>query len=324
MDMVRHLEYFVAIARERHFGRAAQQLGMRQPPLSQGLKRLEAELDVRLCDRDSQGVTLTDAGQALLPAAHRVLDEVEQLRLLARRQERAARTRISIRVAPGLGAGHFAALVAACHRAVPDADVGVAEQATADQIRDLIDGRADIGVLREPVAVRGLRLGPRVSVPLNALVPRTAPAATTGQVRLRDLGGYRLILPPRDPAPTAYDELISTCERHGFLPDSVHEVADERLARGLVASGTYVSFTTDQPGGGEGAVVVPVDGEPLTVQLRLAWRGEPGPPSDRLPAALVSALVRQTPDGPLPSSRRPRAISELPMEDDPGSARAAR
>lgn len=316
MDIVRHLDYFVAIANERHFGRAAQQLGMRQPPLSQGLKRLETELGVRLCDRDSRGVTLTDAGRTLLPAAHRVLDEVEQLRLLARRQEEQATVRISVRVAPGLGAGHYAAVVAACRQAVPDADIDVTEEATADQIQDLLDGRADIGVLREPIAARGLHLGPHVSVRLNCLMPGAHPAAGAGHVRLRDLAGYDLILPPREQAPAAHDELRSTCELHGFLPGSVYEVADDRLARGLVASGMYVSFTTEQPGGDDGSVVVPIDGEPLTMVMRVAWRGGLAPPSDRLPPALVSALVGRAVDRPVPAQQPIRAVSELPVDDD--------
>ncbi|WP_129669135.1 LysR family transcriptional regulator [Phytoactinopolyspora endophytica] len=318
MDLVRHLEYFTTVARERHFGRAAQRLGIRQPPLSQGLKRLETELGLHLCERDSRGVTLTEAGHALLPAAHRVLDEVEQLRLLARRQEEPARTRITVRIAPGLGSNHYAALVAACHRVAPDADVDVTEQPTTDQLGDLHSSRADIGVLREPAVARGLTLGPQVGVVLNCLLPAAHPAAQptaeTSYVRLRDLTGHHLVLPPRHQAPAAYDDVVATCERHGFLPESIDDVGDERLVRGLVASGTHVSFTTDSPGSGNGeSVVVPIENEPLTLLLRLAWRGELRDPIEGLPSAIVGALLRRDDaDTSLRPAHTPRAVSELP------------
>ncbi|WP_162449964.1 LysR family transcriptional regulator [Phytoactinopolyspora mesophila] len=315
MDLVRHLEYFTAIAHERHFGQAAQRLGIRQPPLSQGLKRLETELGVRLCDRGSQGVTLTEAGNALLPAAHRVLDEVEQLRLLARRQEEPAKPRISVRVSPGLGSGHYAALFAACRRSAPEADVDISEQATPDQIHDLFHARADVGVLREPAAVRGLTLGPQVNVTLNCLLPAEHPAARAGRVRLGELAGHALALPPRDQTPAAHDDLISTCERHGFLPETLHEVSDDRVIRGLVASGRCVSFTTDSPGevASDGSVVVPIQDQPLSLLLRLAWRGALRPPIAQLPTAIVHTLVRgDDTTGRRSADRPPRAVSELP------------
>lgn len=302
------------IAHERHFGRAAQRLGMRQPPLSQGLKRLETELGVRLCDRDSQGVSLTDAGRALLPAALRVLDEVEQLRLLARRHDEPARPRIEVRVAPGLGASHYATLVATLHRTAPDADVNVTEQATADQIQDLLAGRADIGILREPVVARDLSLGPQIRVPLNCLVPADHPGISTGRVRLRELAGHQLVLSPRQQAPAAYDDVIAICERHGFLPDTVRDVADDRLTRGLVASGSYVSFTTDSPGGdAESGVVVPIEGAPLSMTFRLAWPRDLRRPLDNLPDAVVAALTkRDVGESAPPTGGPPRAALELP------------
>lgn len=312
VDLVRHLAYFTAIAHERHFGRAAQRLGMRQPPLSQGLRRLESELGVRLFHRDSRGVTLTDAGIALLPAAHRVLDEVEQLMLLARRQERPARDRCTIRVAPGLGARHYAALVAACHRAASNAEVDVSEQPTVDQVQDLLQGRTDIGVLREPVAARGLTWGARIVVPLRCLIPADHPAAAAGRVRLRELSGHDLLLPPRDHAPAAHDELVAACERHGFLAGRVLEVADDRLVHGLVASGGQVSLTTDAPSTGEGTAIVLIDDEPLALTLRVAWRGTLDAHASALPQTIVDALNRRTPSGAMAGGRSPRAASELP------------
>ncbi|HEY6740699.1 MAG TPA: LysR family transcriptional regulator [Actinopolymorphaceae bacterium] len=308
MDLVRHLEYFTAIAAEGHFGHAARRLGIRQPPLSQGLRRLEEELGARLFDRDSQGVRLTGAGRALLPAAQRVLDEVQQLYLLARRQTGPPRELVRIRVAPGLGQAHYTRLVTACRHAVPEADVEVGEQTTRDQVRDLLAGRADVGVLREPVVARGLAMGPALEVPLRCLVPDDG--SLDEVVRLRDLAGAELMLPARAQAPAAYDELLAMCERHGFLPRAVREMSDERVARGLVAGGDIVAFTTDPVGSGDGVRVVRLDGDPLTVSLRVAWVGELSGPAERLPGVLADVLAepRRGP-GTGPS---PRAVSEVP------------
>ncbi|AYY13650.1 LysR family transcriptional regulator [Actinobacteria bacterium YIM 96077] len=316
MDLVRHLEYFIAIAHERHFGLAAQRLGIRQPPLSQGLRRLESELGVRLFERDSQSVTVTDAGQALLPAAHRVLDEVEQLRLLARRQDTSVRTRVVIRVTPGMGAGHYAALVAACHRAAPEADVDVTEQASPVQVAELADGTADLGLLREPVVARTLHFGARIDLPLNAVVPGDHPVAGSVPVRLRDLGGSGLLAPPREHAPAAHDDLVATCERHGFLPENVREVTDERAAWGLVASGGYVGLTTEQPGRYGGVDVVPIEGDVLAMAVRLAWLDALSPPAEALPAAIAAALTSHNGHVRSADIHQPRAASELPAHRD--------
>jgi DNA-binding transcriptional LysR family regulator len=311
MDVVRHLEYFTAIAAEGHFGRAAQRLRMRQPPLSQGLRRLEEELGARLFDRDSQGVRLTEAGRALLPAAQRVLDEVQQLYHLARRQPDPERPLIRIRIAPGLGQAHYSQLVAACRRAAPDADIEVGEQTAREQIRDLLGGRAEVAVLREPVVTRGLTLGPAQEVPLRCIVPDDGDDAGQGEVvALRELAGSELLLPARDHAPAAHDELLAMCERHGFLPRAVRELSDERVARGLVAAGGVVAFTTDPPGPGDGVRVVRLDGDPLALALRVAWVGELTGPAERLPGVLQDVLgaLRQ----PARNDPSPRPESEVP------------
>ncbi|GAA5014118.1 LysR family transcriptional regulator [Actinopolymorpha pittospori] len=308
MDLVRHLEYFTAIAAEGHFGRAAQRLDMRQPPLSQGLRRLEEELGTRLFDRGPAGVRLTEAGRALLPAAQRVLDEVQQLHLLARRRPGPGRELVRIRIAPGLGRAHYTRLVAACRQAVPEADIEVGEQTSRDQTRDLLAGRAEVGVLREPVVARGLALGPVLDVPLRCIAPDDG--SVPRSIRLRDLTGYELLLPAREHAPAAHDELLAMCERHGFLPRAVREMADERVARGLIAAGGVVAFTTDPPGLDDGVRIADLDGEPLTLTLRVAWVGTPSPAAGRLSDVLQEVLGehrRSSPDGP-----SPRPVSEVP------------
>ncbi|GAB3410523.1 LysR family transcriptional regulator [Flindersiella endophytica] len=314
MDVVRHLEYFTAIAAEGHFGRAARRLDMRQPPLSQGLRRLEDELGARLFDRDSQGVRLTEAGRALLPAAQRVLDEVQQLYLLARRQPDPERPLIRIRIAPGLGQAHYSQLVAACRRAAPEADIEVGEQTARDQIRDLLAGRAEVAVLREPVVTRGLSLGPALEVPLRCIVPDDGTDREV--IALRELAGHDLLLPARDHAPAAHDELLAMCERHGFLPrptpdhHPAGELYDERVARGLIAAGGVVAFTTDPPGSGDGVRVVRLDGDPLALALRVAWVGTLAGPARGLPAVLQDVLGAAR--RPAHAGPSPRPVSEVP------------
>jgi DNA-binding transcriptional LysR family regulator len=152
----------------------------------------------------------------------------------------------------------------------------------------------------------------RVVVPLHCLVPADHPAAAAGRARLRDLNGHSLVLPPREQAPAAHDDLVSTCERHGFLPVEVAGVADDRLVHGLVAAGGQVSFTTDAPSAGDATVVVPIDDQPLAITLRLAWRGALGTPLDSLPPVITGTLIRQARPDDASRRRRPRAASELP------------
>ena len=235
---VRELQYFVAVAEERHFGRAAERLGITQPPLSRALQQLERRLGVTLLERSSQGVSLTEAGSMLLREGHAALDAVAAA-------ERRTRRAAVADTAPGLvlvtKAGASVELLAKlldAYAAEPGAvAVEVLLCGPGEQERMLRDGRADVALLHRPFdSVAGLDVEELVTEGQVAVLPAGHPLSTRSELRLADLVGLPdLPLPrwpradgsyPDGPGPQVHNheqlyQLISLGRTMAVLPESV-------------------------------------------------------------------------------------------------------
>ncbi|GAA3428442.1 LysR family transcriptional regulator [Streptosporangium sandarakinum] len=295
MDIVRHLRYFTVVAEELHFGNAAIRLGMAQPPLSQRIRRLEDELGVRLFDRSARQVRLTEQGRLLLPEAREIVSRVERLRELAGRGEGAV---LRVGVLPDLGSAVIAALIAGFRERAPDVRPAPAEMWSADQVAALLDGTLDVGVVRHPVAVPGLRFGPVLVQRPGVVLAESDPLTASASVHLADLAGRRLVLYPHEPG--LHEETLTECRRHGFVPEEVHEAQ----TLGLVMAGTAVAFGPQVAL--PGLRWRPLLGTPLTWQVSTAWRGEPGEAAVAFGAVAVRVLKENagmTDDGVAPARR---------------------
>ncbi|GGL08776.1 LysR substrate-binding domain-containing protein [Planomonospora parontospora] len=300
MDLVKHLRYFTVVAEELHFGNAAIRLGMAQPPLSQRIRRLEEELGVRLFDRSSRQVRLTEAGRALLAEAREIVDRVDRLRALAERGEGEV---LRVGVPPDLGSAVIAALIDGFREAggeEPDLRVRLApaEMWSTDQVAGLAAGTLDVGVLRHPVAAPGLSFGPVLVQRPGVLLAEPDPLAGRSSVHLADLAGRRLVLFPGEPG--LQEETLAECRRHGFVPEEVHEAQ----TLGLVIAGTAIAFgpRVELPG----LRWRPLLGEPLAWRISTAWRGEAGPAAAVFGAVAVRVLKENagmTDDGAAPVRR---------------------
>ncbi|GAA5087980.1 hypothetical protein GCM10025760_09840 [Microbacterium yannicii] len=214
MDLLRHLHFFAAVADARHFGDAARDLGMTQPPLSQGIQRLEMRLGIRLFDRDARGVRITPAGQSLLPHAR------ELLRLEGEFDDLAAGLAVSTQIRLGLAGdiddlidGVVGALASTGHETAPTVAGSV-------ELVDLLrDGALDVAVLRHPGIVDGLEAGP-VLVVHTRWEPSGADAKSSLPVAV----------PPRHHQPPAHDQLIDALRRAGHRGSVVeaHDIAQRR------------------------------------------------------------------------------------------------
>ncbi|MEU5880132.1 LysR substrate-binding domain-containing protein [Spirillospora sp. NPDC047279] len=307
MNLVGHLNCFVIVAEELHFGRAAERLGMAQPPLSQRIQRLERELGVRLFDRSSRRVELTAAGRLLLDEAREILTRVERVHSLAERARRGEIGTIRAGLPPDLGGAVVAALIAAFRERRPDLRLDLREISSAEQVRALGEGTLDAGVVRHPIDSRGLGLGPMLGQHVGVLLPSAEPPSAEPrgtETHLSDLAGRELVVFPREEAPGAYDELLASCRRNGYDPPVVHEARHPQFALGLVLAGTAVALTA-RTSDVAGVTWRPLAGAPLQWRTSCAWpAASAGEPAVREFGEVATAVLKRE-AGMVPLDRRP-------------------
>lgn len=241
MDL-RHLRYFMTVATERNFTRAAERLGMAQPPLSRQIRELEEELGTTLFVRNSRPVALTDAGRLLFDLAQDTLNSVSRLKESMRRFAEGQRQRFVIGFVGSTIYGLVPTMIRSFRSRAPELDVDLVEMNTLAQMKALSDGRIDAGIGRlvfEDAAIDRLIIERE---PLVAAVPSEHHlAADSTPLSLRDLLDETLILYPSDPRPSYADHVLGLFRQHGAAPRAVREVRELQTALGLVAAHAGIS-----------------------------------------------------------------------------------
>ncbi|QKW33463.1 LysR family transcriptional regulator [Actinomadura sp. NAK00032] len=249
MDL-RHLRYFVAVAEELHFGRAAERLNMAQPPLSQAIRRLESELGVDLLHRTTRKVDLTDAGRGYLARARRILGEVDEAAHEARRVAAGAVGHLALGCVGSATYSLLPALSRGLRRELPGVDFSFrGEMLVPDQAAALRAGEIDVALLRPPIADLSLTVLPLRRDRLVVALPDDHPLAALRRVAVADLADADLIVHSADRRSVMYDVVLGLLRDAGVEPRIRHEVGETSTLVTLVA-------------GGLGAAVVP---EPVTV-----------------------------------------------------------
>lgn len=214
---LRLLRYFVAVAEELHFGRAARRLFLAQPSLSAQIRKLEHDLGTALFVRDRRHVALTSAGQAMLEPARRVLAAAAELPGLAR--DAAGVGSLAIGFVPYARGRLLPRLLGAFQRERPGAHVTVHACGDSPEVfNDLRDGRVDAGILRTPVAAPWLEVATLAVEPFYAALPAAHPLAAGERIGLAELADEKFALFPRDLNPAAHDHLMSFFTEAGYVP----------------------------------------------------------------------------------------------------------
>ncbi|WP_405484201.1 LysR family transcriptional regulator [Streptomyces sp. NBC_00009] len=287
---LRHLRYFAAVAETRHFGRAAERLRMAQPPLSQAIRQLEAELGVALFHRTTRQVGLTGAGEVFHTDVVRILRSVDEAAARAQRFAQGAEGILRIGLTGSAGYRHLPELARTVKRELPGVALEVhTEMFTPAQEAALSESRLDIGVLRPPVRGEGITCRDIAQEPLVLVLPEDHWLAESPEVPLERLRGEDFIMYAATSRSIVSDAVISSCLTAGFHPHTAHEVTETSTALALVAAGLGVALLPDsvRSVSRDGVVFRPVP-DAQRVRLALAWRtGDTSP----LLAAVLAALT---------------------------------
>lgn len=233
---LRQIRFFVTLAEELHFGRAAEREHIVQSALSQQIRRLERELGVQLFQRDTHHVELTAAGAAFLPPARQMLTQAEQAAEVARA---AGTAPPAVRVGIGdASCDTMAQILRSVQEHWPQLEIHQVEAGVPEQLRMLADGRLDVGFGRaslapSQVASRLVRLDP-----VGVILPEQHPLARQDQVPLRELADQALLLPHRERAPEFNEFVVELCRSAGFTPMLYHgSVCSMRAAAEVAVPG---------------------------------------------------------------------------------------
>jgi DNA-binding transcriptional LysR family regulator len=246
---LRHLRYFVAVAEHRHVTRAAESLGIQQPPLSQQIKALEHELGVQLLRRKPRGVELTEPGAVFLERARAILAEVDRAYSTARRTARGEEGRVVVGFTSSAPFHPFVPRVIRMFReASPHVSLVLEESGSSELVQGLHNETVDAAFIRSPVAdVVGLLVQPLLQEPMLVALPTGHALASTPTepLELGELATQIFILYKRPGAPGLYDSIITACRGAGFSPRVGQEAPRIVSTLNLVAAGLGVSIVPE-------------------------------------------------------------------------------
>ena len=238
----RQIKFFMAVAEERHFGRAAERMFIAQPALSQHIRRLERELDVRLFDRSARHVRLTAAGEAFLQVAQRMLRQADEATQAARRAEAGEAGSLGVGMHASVAAPVLSVVLRHWSRLRP----GVQPRLTSGRAGELVDlvrrGELDVALVDGPVTDRGLTSTLVVEDQMVILLPAEHTLARQETVSIKSLESEQFVAVSRRSSATLHDRFIELCATAGFSPDVAVEVDDPDLLPLAVAAGLGVGL----------------------------------------------------------------------------------
>jgi DNA-binding transcriptional LysR family regulator len=270
---LRHLRYFVAVAEELHFGRAAVRLSIVQPSLSQQIRQLEDELGFPLLHRTKRSVELTDAGRVFLSEAQNVIAQVQNAKRAAQRAHRGEMGRLVIGYISSSAFDLLPRMLSTYRERFPHVEVALREMTTQEQERALEEGRIQIGLLRLPIST------PLVSVevvrrePIVCVLPEQHPLAQQERIAVPMLAHEPFVLQSRQLGGGYHIQLMKLCLAFGFSPNVIQEVTETYTIVSLVAAGIGVSLVplSTRTIRSQGVVYRELEGTTAQTEIAVAW-----------------------------------------------------
>ena len=276
MVELRHLRYFIAVAEELNFSRAAQRMHMAQPPLSAAIRQLERDLDVELFARTTREVRLTDAGHAFLQGARRTLADAERAAEDAKRAAAGELGHLRIAYSWSTRFQTLPALGRAFRAGHPDVELLAQEMWNARMPAAFANGSIDIALSLCPEIAAELELAPIRKERFVALLPDAHPLTREDAIPLSALADEQFIVFPREIAPRLHDAFMSIFRRAGFEPRVRNESFHTGWDLGVLAEIPAVAIAPETIAGGlpDGIVAVAISEPTDALETCLAWRGD--------------------------------------------------
>ncbi|WP_284978500.1 LysR substrate-binding domain-containing protein [Arthrobacter sp. fls2-241-R2A-200] len=263
---LRQLRYFLVVAEELHFGRAAERLHLTQPPLTVAIRRLERELGVQLFDRTTRRVTLTPAGEAFRHRVHGAVHELDE----AADDVASVAAGMSGRIRLGfVSSASYTTVPEAIRRfreQRPRVELALSPLTSGEQIEQLLDGDLDLGLVRDPGEIPGLRMDLVSTEDLTAVLPETHTLASRAEIQPQDLEGEPMILFPYRLMPGFVARVLRLFEGLETSPQIVQQVVHQETVLGLVSAGLGISILPESVSRFQmpGVITRPIAGRPQT------------------------------------------------------------
>ena len=280
----RHLRYFVAVAEELHFGRAADRLQMTQPALSKQIAGLEKELNVQLLVRSKRRVHLTAAGLVFLEQANRLLAQADEVIRLVQRTASGEVGVLRIGFTATATSTVLPTLVNRYRERCPKVELTMQELCTETQVTALNKHKIDIAFLHPPIDKRGLQLYPILVEEFVVVLPKQHPLLKKYEcIPFVALADESFIIHPRREGPVLYSSFIQLCQQSGFQPRIVEETTSLQSRVCLAAAGIGITFVprSSQVLVGTEVVCRPLADCPIQLEFAAAWRQDSTSPTLR-------------------------------------------
>lgn len=271
---LRHLRYFVAIAEELHFGRAAKRLAIVQPSLSQQIMQLEDELGFPLLRRTKRSVELTDAGKVFLSEARTILAQVQNAKRATQRAFRGEVGQLTVGYISSSAFDVLPVVLSAYRERFPEVEVALREMTTQEQVRALEEGRIQVGLLRLPISSPLVNVEVIRREPIVCVLPEGHPLARLERIAVPMLASEPFVLQSRQLGGGFYVQLMKLCLSYGFSPNVIQEVTEVYTIVSLVAAGIGVSLVplSTRNIRSQGVVYRELEGAAALTELAVAWQ----------------------------------------------------
>ncbi|HEB4873335.1 TPA: LysR family transcriptional regulator [Kluyvera ascorbata F0526] len=292
--IIRHMWLFLAVAEEKHFGRAAKRLGMTQPPLTQQIQVLEQSLKVQLFDRSKRNVQLTPVGLAILPAVKRFAEQVERLELAVNEAVAGHTGMLTIGAISTAMLDVLPPLIDKMKARYPDIVISIKEIDSAEAVLALQNGEIDLAFARLTGEMgEEITLLPLSSAELVVALPRQHRLAGESQIALRDLMQEEWVMFSRHLSPVYFDSITAACRNEGFSPRIIHHVRSVSSQIAFVGCGQGIALVPDslERLSPANVVTVPLDQTIEVITTAVAWSA-----SRKNPLADKFIALIQTPE----------------------------